>query len=411
MVLVTDDRKLCFVIMGFGKKTDFATGRLLDLDATYESIIQPAVEGAGLRCLRADEVLHSGVIDTEMYEMLLRADIVIADISTGNVNAVYELGVRHALRPNSTIIIKETEGKRYFDLDHVSTFEYEHMGKDIGVREARRAVTELCDLIGRSLTADRPDSPIYTFLPKLQQPSLTDEEFEELVDEVESEQQRLSQIMRRAETAQKESRHADAAEGYIEAKRLKPNDPYIIQQLALATYKSEYPTVISALENGLKIISLLEIEASNDPETQGIAGAIRKRLWLETEEIEHLDAAIRHYRRGYEFKRDYYNGENLATCYLLRSRTQSDNHEELFDRMSACKIRQDILEILTDEIGLDNFDERTDRKWVYATLANCYYALGKTTEGEQFESEFRKEDLAAWEVDTFELGKQQAIGD
>lgn len=28
-----DDRKPCFVVMGFGKKTDFETVRTLDLDA------------------------------------------------------------------------------------------------------------------------------------------------------------------------------------------------------------------------------------------------------------------------------------------------------------------------------------------------------------------------------------------
>ncbi len=151
-----DERKLCFVVMGFGKKTDFETGRSLDLDATYESIIQPAVESAGLRCLRADEVLHSGVIDTEMYEMLLRSDLVIADISTGNVNAIYELGVRHALRPNSTIIMKEEAGKLYFDLSHIRTFMYQHLGEDIGAREAKRAANDLCSLISA-----RPERAIF----------------------------------------------------------------------------------------------------------------------------------------------------------------------------------------------------------------------------------------------------------
>jgi hypothetical protein len=141
---MTDKRKLCFVVMGFGKKTDFETGRTLDLDATYDAIIRPAVEKTGLRCIRADEVMHSGIIDTEMYEMLLRADLVIADISTGNVNAVYELGVRHALRPNSTIIMKEDKGRLYFDLNHSSTFQYQHLGEDIGAREAARASRELC---------------------------------------------------------------------------------------------------------------------------------------------------------------------------------------------------------------------------------------------------------------------------
>jgi hypothetical protein len=28
--------------MGFGKKTDYESGRTLDLDATYEAIINPA---------------------------------------------------------------------------------------------------------------------------------------------------------------------------------------------------------------------------------------------------------------------------------------------------------------------------------------------------------------------------------
>src|ERR1700676_3251413 len=36
--------RTCFVVMGFGKKTDFETGRTLDLDKSYRNIIKPAVE-------------------------------------------------------------------------------------------------------------------------------------------------------------------------------------------------------------------------------------------------------------------------------------------------------------------------------------------------------------------------------
>jgi hypothetical protein len=135
-----DQRPICFVVTGFGKKTAYTKDhkpRLLDLDATYESIIEPAVTGAGLRCIRADKMLNAGMIDTRMYEMLLRADLVIADISTGNVNAVYELGVRHALRPYTTILMQEDEAAFYFDLSHSSTFVYHHLGDDIGSREAK----------------------------------------------------------------------------------------------------------------------------------------------------------------------------------------------------------------------------------------------------------------------------------
>ena len=58
----------CFVVMGFGKKTDFETGRVLDLDQSYKNLIKPAVEAAGLKCIRADEIVHSGLIDVPMYE-------------------------------------------------------------------------------------------------------------------------------------------------------------------------------------------------------------------------------------------------------------------------------------------------------------------------------------------------------
>jgi hypothetical protein len=79
--------------MGFGEKVDFQSGRKLNLDAAYRNMIKPAVEEAGLECYRADEIVHSGIIDVPMYQQILTADVVIADLSTSNSNAFYELGV------------------------------------------------------------------------------------------------------------------------------------------------------------------------------------------------------------------------------------------------------------------------------------------------------------------------------
>ena len=45
-------------------------------------MIKPAVEEAGLECYRADEIVHSGVIDVPMYQQILTANVVIADLST-----------------------------------------------------------------------------------------------------------------------------------------------------------------------------------------------------------------------------------------------------------------------------------------------------------------------------------------
>jgi hypothetical protein len=82
-------QKKCFVVMGFGKKTDFPSGRTLDLDKSYRVLIKPAVVNAGLECVRADEIVHAGSIDWAMYRELLEADAVVADISTCNPNALY----------------------------------------------------------------------------------------------------------------------------------------------------------------------------------------------------------------------------------------------------------------------------------------------------------------------------------
>lgn len=403
---MTANKRVCFVVMGFGKKTDYESGRTLDLDATYEAIIRPAAEAAGMRCVRADDIMHSGIIDAKMYEMLLSADLVIADISTGNVNAVYELGVRHALRPNSTIIMKEAKGRLYFDLNHVATFQYDHLGDDIGAREAKRACSALTDLIKASSNAEMPDSPVYTFLPGLKEPQLTTEQMNKLIDEAEATQDDLTKFLQEGESALTKSDFYAAILAFQSAEKIKPQDHFILQRLALATYKSKKPSPIDALIQGLMIIEMLAPDRSNDPETLGITGAIRKRLWQETGDPVQLDAAIAFYERGFKIRQDYYNGENLAVCYEFRSVTQTDANEALFDRLSAEKTRLALISTLTNLIESKDFDERADKKWVFATLANCHLSLCDHQNGIFFEKAFRDEKPAVWEIDTFEAGKK-----
>jgi len=395
--------------MGFGKKTDYESGRLLDLDATYEAIIQPSVEANGYRCIRANEILHSGVIDVKMYEMLLRADLVVADISTGNVNAVYELGVRHALRPFSTIVMKEKQGKLHFDLDHTATFMYEHLGEDIGNREAKRAQLELGKLINEVSKNPKPDSPVYTYIPFLKQPDFTDEEFEEVLVDAEKAQEKFSSLLSEAETAADASKHSIAASKFKALLELRPDNPYLRQQAALHTYKSKSPSEPLALMKAQLILEPLEPEKSNDPETLGLSGAIYKRLWGYNKDRATLDQAIQHYQKGFELRGDYYNGENAATCLEIRSDLQEVEDEALFDRMSALKIREAIVENLLAAIASEDFDERADQHWVYATLANCCLALGRKEEAERFEALFEEQEPADWQRNTYIDGKNKVI--
>lgn len=393
--------------MGFGKKTDYESGRTLDLDATYEAIIKPAVELAGMQCIRANEILHSGVIDERMFEMLLRADLVIADISTGNVNAVYELGVRHALRPRTTIIMMENEGRLHFDLNHVSTFMYRHLGEDIGQREAQRASKELGELIEGTMVAANDDSPVYTFIPGLKQPVLSDIEYEQLLEDAKTEQDSFSELLDNAERAADDSDHMLAASMFQLALAKSTENSYLRQQSALHTYKSKHPSAWLALVKAAHILEPLQPEQSNDPETLGIAGAVYKRMWDLNEDPATLDTAITHYRRGFEVRGDYYNGENAATCLELRSARQASPDEATYDQMTAKKIRARIVEDLEVLIDGDEFEDRSDKLWVFATLANCCFTLEFLEKATEYEKRFFELSPKEWEKETYLAGKER----
>ncbi len=421
-----ESQPICFVVMGFGEKTAYTKDhkpRILDLDATYESIIEPAVTGAGLRCIRADQMLNSGMIDSRMYELLLRADLVVADISTGNVNAVYELGVRHALRPHSTIIMQEDQASFHFDLSHISTFTYTHLGSDIGSREAADKKEKLEQLIRAIMATPTRDSPVYEYLKGLGEPSMSEQDYESLLTVIEEQGDRLQQLITQAKTAKKAGKMKLAAEKFGQAIKLleaNSNDAetdvgqseadFIMQQHALTTYKSEMPNKLDALKSGLAIIEKLRPESSHDTETLGIAGAIRKRLWSLEGERSDLDKAIQYYGRGFDVKQDYYNGENYTLCLEMRAAVQEDEDEANYDRMTARKTRKRIVETLAEDFKADNLSDRKDLLWMHATMANSLFALARDGEAEEHEKAFR--DLAGnneWMLETYENGKNEVL--
>src|SRR5262249_6697351 len=77
------------------------------------------------------------------------------------------------------------------------------------------------------------------------------------------------------------------------------------------------PTRRAALLESKATLGQLDPEASSDPETLGLWGAIHKRLYdmkdlLRQERLDALTAAIWAHEKGFYLKNDYYNGINLA---------------------------------------------------------------------------------------------------
>lgn len=186
-------------------------------------------------------------------------------------------------------------------------------------------------------------------------------------------------------------------------------DPYVMQQLALTTYKSNRPDARTALQDAWKVIQTLNPEMSTDPETLGIAGAIQKRLYGELGDRAYLEKAVELYGRGFEIKRDYYNGENYAACLDIRAPLQDDAAETDYDRRTAGKVRQRIVASLTAALAEPQAKERPDYTWMLATMANTQLALG-LPDAADFEKQFRgRVQPGGWEEKTFDEGRLRAL--
>jgi tetratricopeptide (TPR) repeat protein len=417
--------KRCFVVMGFGIKTDYATGRKLDLNKSYRLLIKPVVEEKGLICIRADEIRHSGSIDLPMYRELLKADVVIADLSTANVNAFYELGIRHALRPRTTIVISEDKLTYPFDLNHIKITSYTHLGEGIEYEEVERFRKVLGETLQAVLDKEDPDSPVYTYLDQLRPPTL-EEQIEKVVENEKAkddrmipsakdpkrkskirENQTLALLIEQGEEAINKKDYSKARSLFESALLIgndpnNPslnNDPYLIHRLAFVTYKSKKPDEVTGLRDALVLLQQLDLDHTNDPETVTLAGAVEKKLYEIGQGVEHLSNAILLFQRGYYLLNNRYNGINLA--YTLNCSANSSlcttKEEQIADMIYANHTRRRVLYICdTDWNDITKREEReskdmeenediikqrsynTERKfWICVNRAESYFGLGE----------------------------------
>jgi len=395
---------LCFVIMGFGKKKDPETNRTIDLDETYKKIIKPAVNASGYKSVRADEISDSGIIDKSMFALLINAELVIADITTYNPNAIYELGVRHAVRPFSTIIIKEEDGHIPFDFNHNRTLNYKHLGSEISPTEVKRCVRELKEMIRTVTESPLVDSPMYTYIPKITRPLLSEEDFLAIIGELKNKEDTIYALMEKARALMATNGFADAASRWKRLSEMVENEAFFVQQYALCTYKSELPNKLVALTNALGTIE--HLKPFNDSESLGIAGAINKNLWKQTREPEYLNIAIDLYKKGWNLFADYYTGENYAHCLEQKALNEIDPNMRNYYKVEAQLTRQNIINIVLELLALDASD---DIKWRAATLSNCYRAVGDIAKADEFETVFFNQSPENWEVKTFEISKNELI--
>jgi len=410
----------CFVVMGFGKKTDYPTGRVLDLDKSYKYIIKPAAEAAGYVCIRADEIQHSGNINVPMYQQLLNADVVIADVSTYNANAFYELGVRHALKPYTTITIAEDKLVFPFDVRQIAIRTYHHLGEGIDFGEVERMRGELQKAIKAVGAQAACDSPVYTFMKDLQPPAIAKAEAERAALAANPSADAAARptvraLMDQVEAAFERSDFITAKSLLTIVRSMMPNDVFVIQKLALAAYRSKLPTPVDALNEACQMLEALEPRTSTDAETLGLYGAIRKRLWEATQASPHLDKAIWAHEKGFYLRNDHYNGINLA--YLLNLRASiSSAREAIADTVVAERVRRRVSAICEELLRTPIRDDqgKIDREqtfWVRASLIEALFGAGEAVRANELRASVVADAPEQWMADTMneQLANLQAL--
>lgn len=392
--------KTCFVIMGFGKKMDYRNAKEIDLDIIYKAVIKKlfSEDLPQYRLIRADEITNSEIIDVSMYTLLMKADLVIADITTLNENALYELGVRHALRPYSTIIMMQEANNTSipFDLGHTRILKYQDYGEILDESEASVIRDTLKNFV-LSCEEKRTDSPLYTYLPDVCPPQLDNAEYQRILSEAIHREHTVSSYLESAEHLKQASDFKNAIRVWDTLHKMLPNNEYVTQQLAFSYYKSKFPNETLALQKALEIISTLNPKQSLDLETLGITGAIYKRLYFLNQNYAYLDEAIRMYHKGFVIKNDYYNGENYANCLLLKTQQENLENEEIIHlRFRSKEIYQELIALILPAIATGEISY-----WMYATLSTSYFCIGDQENHITYQKLFLDHASSDWEKESY----------
>lgn len=142
----------CFVITPIG---DDASTTRRAIDGLIDAVLEPVVREQGLNIEVAHRISKAGSITNQVIELILSADLVIANLSELNPNVMYELAVRHAAR-RPVITIADRATKLPFDVaDERTIFFTNDM---LGVIELRN---RLVAMIPEALADEQPDNPVY----------------------------------------------------------------------------------------------------------------------------------------------------------------------------------------------------------------------------------------------------------
>jgi tetratricopeptide (TPR) repeat protein len=304
--------------------------------------------------LRADEERDGGLIHKPMFERLVLCQYAIADLTLANANVFYELGVRHAVRPHSTVLLFERAGQRLpFDVAPLRALPYEvdEAGKITDPDGLRKTVTDRLEAARDPST----DSPLYQLLDGMAPPDIAHLKTDVFRERIRYNQQAKDRLAaaRRADVEAVSAIHndlnpvMDREAGVVVDLLLSYRAFSAWQQMIDLFDEMSGPLRESVLVQEQLAFALNRLGRSSEAErrleklidsygpsseTYGLLGRVHKDRWdravtagLKEESKVHLRKAIDSYRRGFETDwRDAYPGVNVVTLLEIQSPGQPD---------------------------------------------------------------------------------------
>ncbi len=351
-------RPICFMVMPFGRKpTGFGPdgpGPVeVDFDALWEKAFAPVIRNHGYEPVRADQDVGALIV-VEMIRRLALSDLVVADITIPNANVYYEIGVRHAARPDSCVLIAAEWASPLFDINQMPRLGYSLGDSDVS---DAAAATITAQIEGQIENLRDGASPVYQAVP-----GFPDDIDEHRVDAFKAEMLAMNSLLARFQSVREEWDKDDARAAALElrdelAAHEAINDGVAIEMMYLLRDRADWTDMLEWIDalperlrtrDGVQEQRMLAIAKNGDHRTaiaelkqlvmttgdsserQGLIGGRYKKLWNEalTEEkvnrgkaAGHLENAIKHYEAGMRLDlNDYYSPSNLPRLYRARGK-------------------------------------------------------------------------------------------
>lgn len=423
-------KPICYMVMPFRRKKveDPRPGfpSEIDFDALWERAYWPAIEGLGYMPMRADFDPRSAIVKA-MLERIAFADLVLADITLGNGNVYYEVGIRHVAKKTGCVLIAADWAKPLFDIGQFASIRFPLSNGDVPPDQAK-AIRDL--IVGSVPNIKNSWSPYYELTQQSQEDAARRSTFRDFAASLSAFQAKVKAVRMELDATKRAQRlaqlRADLTPAALEIPEVAVEllevirDPTgktdwagvraFIESLPVSTrdlafMREQYCLAVAESGEPLDAIGLLDeliTEHGDTPERSGLMGGRYKRLWKAAQkarkeakesepsriEAEYLDHAIECYTRGMELDYNaYYCSSNLPL--LLRARGSEG------DERRAAVIDTFVLAACERALKRHENDE-----WLRPTLLGAAFRAGDAKSAADHAKTVKREGAAQWKLDT-----------